>query len=109
MEALVRVLLCSCAARAVNTDSLAIVHSCLVYPVNGSTQVFVELSQDRAVNVVSEIPGADEQDVDTGDLCDFLDLILSAFLTYLRVSWHTFSRASLVSIWTIVRRESLAV
>lgn len=40
----------------------------------------MEFSQDRTANVVSEIPGADEQDVNTGDLCDFLDLILSAFV-----------------------------
>lgn len=88
VETLVRVLLRSCAARAVNTNSLAIIHGCLVYPVNGSAQVFVEFSQDRTTNIVSEIPGADEQDVDTGDLCDFLDLILSAFVYLLFCFCH---------------------
>lgn len=35
----------------------------------------MECTQNRTANVVSQIPRADEQDVNTGDLGNFLDLV----------------------------------
>lgn len=74
MEALVSILLRSFSAHAVNTSSLAVVDGRLADSLDGGAQVVVERTRDWTSDVVSEIPGSDKEDVDTGDLGDLFDL-----------------------------------
>lgn len=76
VESLVCVFLCRLTASAIDPNAFAIVHRCLEDPVNGRVQVIVERTQDRTADVVAQIPGTDEQDVNAGDPGDFLDLCL---------------------------------
>lgn len=77
MKALIRVLLRCCTTRAVNPNSLVIVHSRPEYPVNGGAQIRVEFTRDRTTDVISQIQRPDKQDIDTGHLYNLLDLRLS--------------------------------
>lgn len=62
------------AAHAINPNLLPIRESRAADPLNGRLQVIVEVAHNRPADVISQIPGPDEQDVDAGDLGDFVDL-----------------------------------
>jgi hypothetical protein len=112
VETLVGVLLCSRTTHAVDTGPLSVIDSSLADPLNRSLEVFMECARDGTADIVSQIPGSDEQDVDAGDLGNFLNLyinsIRSSSLLQPLPDQLTFSNASLVSICTIVSRASLA-
>lgn len=112
VETLVGVLLCSRTTDAVDTGPLSVIDSSLADPLNRSLEVFMECARDGTADIVSQIPGSDEQDVDAGDLGNLLYLyiisIRSSSLLQPLPDQLTFSNASFVSICTIVSRASLA-
>lgn len=90
MEALVCVFLRSFTGRAVDTDFLSVVCCGFADTLNGSEKVIVESCTDNwAADVVSKIPGANEEDVDALDLRNLFDLHpRKAELAYFSTSLH---------------------
>lgn len=74
VETLVGVLLCSRTTHAVDTGPLSVIDSRLADPLNRSLEVFMECAHDGTADVVSQIPGSNEQDIDAGDLGNLLYL-----------------------------------
>lgn len=85
MEALRCILLRRFARNAVNTGFLPVLGCSFTDTFHGSKQVFVERSTDnRPANVVPEIPWSNQQDIDTWNLRNLLDLSWkSAFFVFL--------------------------
>lgn len=78
MKPLLSVLVRLLAAGAVDARLLPILHRGTVNPGNGSVQLLVHGAvENRPANVVSEVKGPDEEDVDAADGCDLLHLIIS--------------------------------
>lgn len=74
VEALFGVFPRSLSAHTVDSRLLAIVDGRLADALNGSRQVLVEFALDRPADVVPQVPGSDEEDIDSRDLGDLLDL-----------------------------------
>lgn len=74
METPVGILLCSRTTHAIDTGPLSVIDGSLADPLNRSLEVFMERPLDGTADIVSQIPGSDEQDIDAGDLCNLFYL-----------------------------------
>lgn len=80
VKALLSVLLRCLTAHAVDTCALAVVHGRFANPLDCGLQVLMEGARDRAADVVSQVPGTNEEDIDPGHLCNLFNLCSSILL-----------------------------